>query len=123
MGIKLKNKGKVRLFRKTRRVARVRAVVSGTADRPRFAVYRTLKHMRAQIINDQTGRTLVSAGDHELKGKLGAKTEVAAAIGTLIAEKAKKAGIESVVFDRRANRYHGRIKALADAARAAGLKF
>jgi large subunit ribosomal protein L18 len=133
MGIKIKNKEKIRAFKKARRIARVRASVSGTKERPRLAVERTLKHMRAQIIDDDSGRTLVAAGDHEIsakggsasggKGKTKGKTELAAAVGKLLAEKAKKAGIASVVFDRRANRFHGRIKALADAAREGGLIF
>ena len=123
MGIKITNKGKRNNFKKARRIARVRAVVSGTAARPRLAVERTLKHMRAQIINDDNGKTLVAAGDHELVEKLEGKVAVAAAVGKLIAEKAKKAGVATVVFDRRAHRYHGRVKALADAAREGGLIF
>ncbi len=92
---------------KARRIARVRAVVFGTAGRPRLVVERSLKHMRAQIINDENGRTLVAAGDHEIKEKLEGKVTTAAAVGKLIAEKAKKAGVTTVVFDRRAHRYHG----------------
>jgi large subunit ribosomal protein L18 len=123
MGIRIKNKEKIRAFKKARRIARVRASVSGTKERPRLAVERTLKHMRAQLIDDDSGRTLVAAGDHEIKGKTKGKTELAAAVGKLLAEKAKKAGLAAVVFDRRANRFHGRIKALADAAREGGLIF
>jgi large subunit ribosomal protein L18 len=123
MGIKITNKGKRNNFMKARRIARVRATVSGTAARPRLAVERSLKHTRAQIINDDSGKTLVAAGDHELGGKLEGKVAVAAAVGKLIAEKAKKAGIMTVVFDRRAHRYHGRVKALAEAAREGGLIF
>jgi large subunit ribosomal protein L18 len=123
MGIKITNKNKLSNFKKTRRIARVRAVVRGVASRPRLAVYRTLKHMSAQIINDDNGKTLVAAHDYELKEKLKGKVAVAAAVGKMIAEKAKKAGIVAVVFDRRAHRYHGRVKALADAAREGGLKF
>ena len=123
MGIKIKNKGKLNNFKKARRIARVRAVVFGTAARPRLVVERTLKHMRAQIINDENGKTLVAAGDHEIKEKVEGKVATAAAVGKLIAEKAKKAGINTVVFDRRAHRYHGRVKALAEAAREGGLIF
>lgn len=123
MGIKLKNKAKTNQFRKVRRVARVRARISGTAVRPRLAVERTLKHMRAQIIDDESGKTLVSAGDIEIKTKVEGKVGVATEVGKLLAEKAVKAGIKTVVFDRRSHRYHGRVKALADGARAGGLIF
>jgi len=123
MGIKIKNKGKLRDFKKARRIARVRAVVFGTPERPRLVVERSLKHMRAQIVNDEAGKTLAAAGDHELKGKFEGKVEAAAAVGKLIAEKAKKAGVTTIVFDRREHRYHGRVKALAEAAREGGLIF
>lgn len=107
---------------KARRIARVRVIVSGTAARPRLAVHRSLKHIAAQLIDDVAGRTLVAANDADLKAK-GKKSEVAALVGKLIAERAKEKGITKVVFDRRDKRYHGRVKAVADGARAAGLIF
>ncbi len=79
--------------------------------------------MRAQLIDDVSGKTLVAAGDHELKGKSGNKTEAAHAVGVLLSEKAITAGISSIVFDRHSYTYHGRVKALAEGARQGGLKF
>lgn len=105
-----------------RRHRRVRATVKGIAEQPRLSIFRSVKHISAQIIDDRTGKTLVAATEAEAKAK-GTKTERAVAIGTLIATKAKAAKITKVVFDRGGHRYHGRIKALADAARAAGLLF
>jgi len=125
MGIKVKNKEKAKAFIRARRVHRVRAVLHGTAERPRLVVERTLRHMRAQLINDDAGKTLAAAADIELAkdNKIKGKTEVAAAVGKLLAEKAAKVGVSLVIFDRRSYRYHGRVKALADGARAGGLKF
>jgi large subunit ribosomal protein L18 len=123
MGIKLNNKEKIKAWKRVRRVARVRARFDGTAKRPRLAVERTLKHVRVQVINDEAGKTLVSAGDHEIKSKTKGKVELAAEVGKLVAEKALKAGIKTVVFDRRSYRYHGRVKAVADGAREGGLIF
>jgi len=107
---------------------RVRRRISGTAQRPRLAVYRSLKHIYVQVIDDEaepSGRTLVAASSTEpgleLEGK--SKTEVAKVVGKLIGERASAAGIENVVFDRGGFPYHGRVKALAEAAREAGLKF
>lgn len=105
------------------RIARVRARVSGTAERPRFAVFRSLKHISAQLIDDVSRKTLVSAADLELTAKGKKKIEKAELVGKLLAEKAVKKGIASVVFDRRSYKYHGRVKSVADGARAAGLKF
>jgi len=108
------------------RRARIRKTVSGTADRPRLSVYRGNKNIYSQIIDDVTGNTLVSAStlSPEIKDKtVGANVASAIEVGTLLAEKAKEKGIEVVVFDRGGYKYHGKIKALADAARAAGLKF
>lgn len=112
--------------RRDRRVRRVRAKVRGSAVRPRLAVFRSLVHLSAQIIDDANGRTLVSARDVEIaadvrKGKK--KTELAALMGALLAERAKGKGVVEVVFDRRDKRYHGRVQAFADAARAGGLVF
>lgn len=109
--------------RRHRRQLRVRALLHGTAARPRLVVVRTLKHIAAQLVDDDAGRTLVSARDTELKAKKGTPAERANAVGGLLAEKAKKAGIESILFDRRQHKYHGRVKALADGARAGGLTF
>jgi large subunit ribosomal protein L18 len=108
-----------------RRHARVRKHVSGTAERPRLAVFRSARHIVAQVIDDTTGRTLAHAASVEaaLRGAPGTKMEQATAVGRLVAERAKAAGVRSVVFDRGGNRYHGRVAALADAARQAGLEF
>ncbi len=103
-----------------RRHARVRRKVSGTAERPRLAVYRSNRHIYAQLIDDVAGRTLVSASDVETQAT-GAKTEAAKAVGRLIAERAKQAGLERAVFDRGGRLYHGRVAALAEGAREGGL--
>lgn len=101
---------------------RVRRKVHGTPERPRLSVFRSNKDIYAQIINDETGRTLVSVGSlKDTKAHDASGIEQAKSIGTLIAEKAKAAGIDKVVFDRNGYLYHGRVKALADAAREAGL--
>lgn len=105
-----------------RRHRRVRRKVSGTAERPRLAVFRSNAHIYAQVIDDTTGRTLASAST-QADGKSGKKTDSASNVGKLIAERAKAAGIEAVVFDRGGFRFHGRVAAVAEAARAAGLKF
>ncbi|AVX21791.1 MULTISPECIES: 50S ribosomal protein L18 [Carboxydocella] len=106
---------------------RVRKKVVGTAERPRLAVYRSLNHIYAQIINDETGTTLVAASTVEpairSQVKYGGNVEAARVVGKAVAEKARAAGITKVVFDRGGYLYHGRVKALADAAREAGLEF
>jgi large subunit ribosomal protein L18 len=106
---------------------RVRQKVSGTPERPRLAVYRSLNHIYAQVIDDGTGKTLVSASsiDKETRNqtKGGGNVATAKVIGKVIAERAKAAGISQVVFDRGGYKYHGRVEALAQAAREAGLKF
>jgi large subunit ribosomal protein L18 len=105
---------------------RVRKKIHGTAARPRLAVYRSNKHLNLQVIDDESGRTLVSATTNEpsIKGEgAGGTVEAAARLGTLIAERAKAAGIDKVVFDRGGYLYHGRIAAVAAAAREAGLEF
>jgi large subunit ribosomal protein L18 len=122
------DKSKHKLDRRIRRHKRVRASVSGTPTRPRLAVYKSLKHMHAQIIDDLAGRTLVAASSLEetASAAVGGKTgnsSAAATVGKLIAERAIKAGITDVCFDRGGFRFHGRVKALADAARKEGLKF
>ncbi len=109
------------------RKIRTRRKIFGTAERPRFTVCKTSKHMYGQLVDDSRGRTLaaVSTLDPALRqaGVKGATVAAAQSLGKLLAEKAKAAGIENVVFDRGGRRYHGRIKAVADGAREAGLKF
>ena len=110
-----------------RRHLRVRRRVFGTPERPRLVVYRSLKHIYAQVINDVEGHTLVSAStlDPELRGKLSGtgNCEAAREVGRLVGARAKAAGIERVVFDRGGNLYHGRVAALAEGARESGLDF
>jgi large subunit ribosomal protein L18 len=110
---------------RARRHFRVRKNVTGTAGRPRLVVTRSLRHITAQVIDDAKGHTLASAStlDSTIRGGDGDKSALARKVGALIAERAQAAGISDVVFDRGGNRYHGRIAALADAAREAGLKF
>jgi len=106
--------------RRYKRHLRVRNKVSGTAERPRLVVFRSLKHIYAQLVDDAANKTLASVSDHKLTGKKSARsTEV----GKLIAQKAKDAGYSRVVFDRAGYRYHGRVKAVADGAREGGLEF
>ncbi|WP_028035653.1 50S ribosomal protein L18 [Chelativorans sp. J32] len=112
----------------TRRAGRVRRKLKAVAgDRPRLSVYRSSKHIYAQVIDDVKGHTLAAAStlDKDLREKLktGADVDAASLVGKLVAERAKKAGVEKVVFDRGAYIYHGRVKALADAAREGGLDF
>ena len=110
-----------------RRHRRVRAKLSGTSDRPRLNVFRSLEHIYAQVIDDESGHTIVSAStvDKNLRSDMDGKSkkEQASLVGKAVAERAKDAGVESVVFDRGGYLYHGRIKALADGAREGGLKF
>jgi large subunit ribosomal protein L18 len=108
-----------------KRHERIRLHLEGTGSRPRLAVFRSLNHIYAQVIDDASGRTLAAAStvEKELRGSKATKSEEAAKVGKLVAERAKAAGIERVVFDRAGFRYHGRIKSLADAAREAGLDF
>ncbi len=104
------------------RKRRIRAKVRGTAERPRMTVFRSLLQISVQVINDETGKTLVSASTAEVKGAK-KNMDAAKSLGTLIAKKAKEAKITTVTFDRNAYRFHGRVKALADAAREGGLTF
>ena len=110
---------------KARRHFRVRKNLTGTTERPRLVVSRSLRHMVAQVVDDTQGRTLASAStmDASIRGTDGAKSDLARKVGALLADRAKAAGISKVVFDRGGNRYAGRIAALADAAREAGLEF
>jgi large subunit ribosomal protein L18 len=112
-----------RLEARLRRHRRVRRRVTGTAERPRLAVYRSNRGIAAQLIDDVAGRTLAAAShkDKSLAGK--GRADAPAAVGKLVAERGRKAGIASVVFDRGGYLYHGRVKALADAARENGLEF
>jgi len=111
--------------RRVRRQKRVRAKITGTTLRPRLAVYRTLRHIRAQVIDDAAGKTLIAAGDLELKAneRKGKKLEQALLVGELLGERAKAKGITQVVFDRRDKKYHGRVRAVAEGARKTGLIF
>ena len=113
-----------KLDRRQRIKHRIRKIVTGNESRPRLSVFRSNKEIDVQLIDDLTGKTLVatSSRDKGISGK-GTKIEVAALVGKALAEKATKAGIESVSFDRNGYLYHGRVKALADGAREAGLKF
>lgn len=108
-----------------RRHRRVRTRVLGTQQRPRLVVFRSSRHMYAQLIDDVSGRTIVSASTMEaaLRGSGAGKTEAAKRVGALAAERARGAGIESVVFDRGGYQYHGRVAALATGAREGGLRF
>ena len=102
---------------------RIRAKIQGTAERPRLNVYRSLNHIYAQVIDDSNGATLVSASTVSAEAKTGGNVMAAKEIGKQVAERAKEKGIKKVVFDRGGYLYHGRVKALADAAREAGLEF
>jgi large subunit ribosomal protein L18 len=117
------NKGKE--FQRSRAKRRIRAKISGTKDRPRLSVFRSNKQIYAQLIDDASGHTLVSAAsyDSEIASKEVTKIEKAKLVGQLLAERAKEAEIESIVFDRGGYIYHGRVKSLADGAREGGLKF
>jgi len=126
--LKRRNGGGVaakRAVGKARRHFRVRKNVRGTAERPRLVVTRSTRHISAQIIDDLKGHTLVSAStlDASLRGAEGDKSALAGKVGALLAERARSAGVSKVVFDRGGNKYAGRIAALADAAREAGLEF
>jgi large subunit ribosomal protein L18 len=103
-----------------RRHLRVRKKVSGTSERPRLVIRRSLKHIYAQLVDDVANRTLMTVSSQDVEGK---KTEKSVEVGKRIAARAKEAGIARVVFDRAGYRYHGRVKALADAAREGGLEF
>lgn len=117
------NKGKE--FQRSRAKRRIRAKVSGTADRPRLSVFRSNSQIYAQLIDDSKGQTMVSASskDENIASKKVTKIEKAKLVGQLIAERAKEAEIEAVVFDRGGYIYHGRVKSLAEGAREGGLKF
>ena len=107
--------------RRARRHLRVRKAVSGTTERPRLVVFRSLKHIYAQIVDDASQRTLITVSDSAVES--GKKTEKSTEVGKQVAAKAKAAGITKVVFDRAGYQYHGRVKAVADGAREGGLEF
>ncbi|MGH9480555.1 MAG: 50S ribosomal protein L18 [Terriglobales bacterium] len=109
--------------RRRQRQHRARRRFQGTAQRPRLNVFRSLNHIYAQVIDDQSGRTLAAASSQDLAAAAGGNLAAAKAVGQAIADRARQAGVEAVVFDRAGYLYHGRIQALAEAARAAGLKF
>ena len=121
------NQRKLVQVRRLRRQRHVRKRLFGTPERPRLAVFRSSKHIYAQVINDETGTTLASAStlDTEVKPQhsYGGNKAAESTVGKLVAERAKKAGIDKICFDRRSYKYHGRVQALADAAREAGLQF
>jgi large subunit ribosomal protein L18 len=117
MAVKTKQQARLRRHR------RVRAKVSGTAERPRLAVYRSNRAIAAQLIDDAAGRTLAAASSQDKSLAKTGRADAPAAVGKLVAERAKAAGIATVVFDRGGYLYHGRVKALADAARENGLEF
>lgn len=119
------NRNKLKNVRRRRRRWGIRKRVYGTGERPRVAVYRSLNHTYAQVINDLEGTTITSAStlDKDLKLDATGNVDAAKAVGTKLAEKAKAAGVTKVVLDRGGFKYHGRVKALADAAREGGLQF
>jgi len=122
------NRHETKTARRTRRKAGVRKGLLGVPSRPRLTVYRSLDHMYAQVVDDLKGHTVAAASsrDKDFKAVVADKadkTAIAQAVGKLLANRAKQAGVTTVVFDRNGYRYHGRVKALADAAREGGLKF
>ncbi|GBD06702.1 50S ribosomal protein L18 [bacterium HR21] len=124
----IRHKQRLKQLRRHRRKLRVRKKIFGTAERPRLSVYRSLKHIYAQIIDDERGHTLVSAStlDREIRPLVAGvrpKKAQAEIVGRILAERALKLGIQKVAFDRNGYKYHGRVKALAEAARQAGLQF
>jgi large subunit ribosomal protein L18 len=125
--VNIANQQRLVQTRRERRQHRVRNRMFGTPERPRLAVFRSSKHIYAQMVNDQAGVTLVSAStmDPEVRTQLkyGGNKAAAALVGRVVAERAKSAGIDKICFDRRSYKYHGRVAALAQAAREAGLQF
>ena len=127
MAISLKQSkhGAARTKSRLRRQVRGRKKISGTPERPRLVVTRSSKHITVQVVDDLVGKTLVSAStmEQDLRGFEGDKTAKAKRVGELVAERARTEGVDAVVFDRAGNKYHGRVAALADAAREGGLSF
>ena len=116
-------KNRHKRLRRSRRKAGIRKRIFGTPEQPRLSVYRSAKHIYAQVIDDVSGKTLACASSVDQKLEAGGNTAAAQRVGQALAERAKAAGFETVSFDRGGFRYHGRVKALADAAREGGLKF
>lgn len=116
MGVETRRQSRVR------RHSRVREKIRGSAARPRLAVFRSLTHIYAQLVDDDAGRTLAAASSKEEKDAKGKRIDIAKNVGTLLAGRAKQKGVTEVVFDRGGYRYHGRVKALADGVREAGVK-
>ena len=116
------NRHEIKRTRHVRRKAGVRKNLLGVPSRPRLSVYRSLSHIYAQVIDDLKGHTLAAASSRD-EGVSGSKKDAAAQVGKLLAERARKAGVAAVVFDRNGYRFHGRVKALADGAREGGLSF
>lgn len=114
-----------KLQRRTRIKYRIRKIISGTATKPRLSVYRSNKEIYAQLVDDVSGATITAASsrDKEISSIKGSKLDIASLVGKSVAEKAIKAGVESITFDRGGYLYHGRVKSLAEGARGAGLKF
>jgi len=121
--LKYKTTTDAKVINRLKKKIRIRKTVNGNEERPRLSIFKSVRHVYAQVIDDLTGRTIVSAStlEKELEGKTG--KEAAASVGATVARRAKEKKIETVVFDRNGYLYHGRVKALADAAREAGLKF
>jgi large subunit ribosomal protein L18 len=113
---------KSRAIARVRRHVRVREKIRGSAARPRLAIFRSLVHIYGQLIDDDSGKTIAAASSLDAKDGKGKKSERAKAVGALLGERAKAAGVKEAVFDRGGYRYHGRVKALADAVRASGVK-
>ena len=112
-----------KLQRRVRIKRRIRKIISGTSTKPRLSVYRSNKEIYAQLVDDVNGVTIASVSSRDKEMKASTKVEAATAVGKAIAEKATKAGVETIAFDRNGYLYHGRVKVLAEAAREAGLKF
>ncbi|MBI4089862.1 MAG: 50S ribosomal protein L18 [Candidatus Kerfeldbacteria bacterium] len=107
--------------RRRHRHSRLRTRIRGTANRPRLVVFRSLKHISAQVVDDVAGVTLVAVSDHDVKHAKGATVDVARQVGQLLGQQAKEKGIEAMVFDRGGHAFHGQVRALAEGARAAGI--
>lgn len=123
MRLKYKRTTDLKTVNRRKKKVRIRKTVAGSEERPRLSIFKSVRHVYAQVIDDVTGKTIVSASTLETEIKNTSGKEAAALIGKTVAERAKEKKIETVVFDRNGYLYHGRVKALADAAREAGLKF
>ena len=117
------DKNQLKTIRMERRPHHIRKTLMGSSERPRLSVFRSNMHIYAQLIDDDSGKTLVAASSVDAKDGKGSKSERAKSVGAMLGERAKAKGIAEAVFDRGGYRYHGRVKALGDAARSAGLRF